>query len=139
MTSGMMFNQSNRNFANFPLNDKERAAHKLGLQSWFRQFQPSFSPDPMVVPEFEKGDIFGAPFPLKYGRFGQNVRGPLARFTPGHPSFESWRFGGVTPKPPTAAFYHDTIFGKVNPFEYGNLWESNQAYNNRMFPPNPRT
>ena len=127
-------------FADFPLNEKERAAHRLGLQSWFRQFQPSFSPDPMVVPEFQRGfHRFGAQLPWDYGRIQENVRGPQAKFTPGNPKFEANLFGGVTPRPPTGAFYYDNVFGRPNPFRYENAWESNESYNNRMFPPSRRT
>jgi hypothetical protein len=134
-----MFN-NNHYHLDFPINQEEQAAHKLGLQSWFRQFQPSFSSDPMVVPEFQKGfHRLGANLPWDYGRRQQNVRGPLARFTPGNPSFEASWFGDGTPKPPPAAFYYDNVFGTINPFRYGNVWESNQAYNNRMFPPSRRT
>jgi hypothetical protein len=94
----------------------------------------------MVVPEFQRGfHRFGMNLPWDYGRMQQNVRGPQARFTPGSPSFDSKWFGEVTPKPPTRAFYYDNIFGKINPFRYGNAWESSQAYNDRMFPPSPRT
>jgi hypothetical protein len=92
----------------------------------------------MVVPEFQRGfHRFGMNLPWNYGRMQQNVRGPQARFTPGNPGFEARRFGGVTPKPPTGAFYYDNIFGKVNPFRYDNAWESNQSFNARNFPPAP--
>ena len=121
------------------LNEADMAAKKLGLQSWFRQFQPSFSPDPMVLPELEKGfHRFGSRLPWDYGKVGINARGPLAKYTPGNPSFETWRFGDV-PLPPARPFSRDDIFGTSIPFAYENLWESDQAYNNRMFPPPPRT
>ena len=103
-----------------PLTPQEKAAHAIGMQNWHRQFQPSFSPDPMVVQEFAKG--FGLrPFP-------QNVRGPQARFTPGGPYWnESF---------PKRAFYSEPYNnGNPVPIPFQNRWGSNYAARQREMLP----
>jgi hypothetical protein len=97
-----------------PLTPQEKAAHAIGMQNWHRQFQPSFSPDPVVVQEFAQGFGF-RPFP-------QNVRGPLARFAPSGRDFNV-HFNEPFPK---RAFYSDE-FGNASPFLFQNRWESNYA------------
>jgi hypothetical protein len=100
-----------------PLTPQEEAVHAIGMQNWHRQFQPSFSPDPMVVQEFAKG--FGLrPFP-------QNVRGPQASFAPGGRDFIKY-FGNQSL--PKRAFYSEPYNnGNPVPIPFQNRWGSNYA------------
>jgi hypothetical protein len=106
-----------------PATESEMLAHKQGLQSFYRQFQPSFSPDPYVVEEFNRPMPFlqGVP-PWSPEKLAQDVRGPLARFAPGGSSFQLY-FGNNV-RPPVRAFTYDEVTGKPVPFRYGNQWSS---------------
>ena len=104
-----------------PRNPLEQEAHRIGLQNWHRQFQPSFSPDTMVVHEFAN--------PLSRS-LGKNVRGPQAFFAPGGADFNRLFAQQV----PRRAFYYDPVFGIPRPEEFPNRWGSNQAARARRLP-----
>jgi hypothetical protein len=98
-------------------------AHKQGLQSFYRQFQPGFSPDPYVVEEFNRpAPFFRGVLPGSSEKLPQNVRGPLARFAPGGSGFQYY-FGNNV-RPPVRAFFPDIETGRPVPFRYDNQWSS---------------
>ena len=106
-----------------PVTEAEKLAHKQGLQSFYRQFQPGFSTDPYVVEEFNRpASFFGSIPPWSPERFAQDVRGPLARFAPGGSGFKN--YFGENVRPPVRAFYPDIATGRPVPFRYNNQWSS---------------
>ena len=115
---------------NKPRNDAELSAHRRGLQSWFRSFQPSFSDDPYVVQEFAQGaPVLFRKNPLQGAP--RNVRGPIADFAPGGRTFEQM-FSGK--QAPSGAFYYDPVFGNLNPMSYENRWGSWESLRRQNLP-----
>jgi hypothetical protein len=109
----------------FEMTPEEIAAHRRGLQLWYRQFHPTFSEDPMTLQEFAQM----APNTTATNMLRRSVRparpvplGPTRDYAYGGDAFEEL-FSGATP--PQRALYWDNVFGVPRPFPYRNQWGSN--------------